>query len=205
MFTVALTGGIGCGKSEAAKTFSELGVPIIDLDIISHQLTAPKQTVVTAIAEAFGPSYLTKEGALNRAKMRELVFTNKQALEKLNAILHPAIFEEAVKQLKAPSDAPYTILAIPLLEQDSQYAPMIDRILVIDCEESRQIKRVKQRSKLTENEIKQIIEAQTPRSTRNEMADDLIENNGDIDELQKKIVKLHQKYIKTCIVSKTIS
>lgn len=205
MLTIALTGGIGSGKSEATKIFSSLGVPIVDLDIIAHQLTAEKQPLVNQIAEIFGQEYLSASGALDRTKMRQLVFANDHARKQLNEILHPAIYKEAIKQLQQYSNQPYVVLAIPLLEEDSIYATSINRILVIDCEPGKQIERVKQRSQLTEPEIKQIIEAQMPRQTRIKMADDLIENNGSIADLRRKIENLHQKYIKTCIVSKTIS
>ncbi|MGJ8619138.1 MAG: dephospho-CoA kinase [Methylophilaceae bacterium] len=205
MFTIALTGGIGCGKSEATNIFASLGVPIVDLDVISHQLTAEKQPLVIQIAEIFGHQYMTKRGALDRPKMRQHVFANEQALAQLNQILHPAIHKEALRQLQLYIDMPYTILAIPLLEEDSVYATSINRVLVIDCEQKKQIERVKQRSQLTEPEIKQILKAQMPRQLRIKMADDLIENNGSIAELRQKIENLHQKYIKTCIVSKTIS
>ena len=205
MLTIALTGGIGCGKSEATKIFSSLGVPIVDLDVISHQLTAEKQPLLNQIAKAFGQEFITASGALDRAKMRQLVFSNENARKQLNEILHPAIYREAFKQLQQYSDHSYAVLAIPLLEEGSIYAPSIDRVLVIDCEPEKQIERVKQRSHLTELEIKQIIEAQMPRELRIKMANDLIENNGNIEDLRHKIEKLHQKYIKTCIVSKTIS
>ena len=205
MLTIALTGGIGSGKSEATKIFSSLGVPIVDLDIIAHQLTAEKQPLSNQIAEAFGQEFITVEGALDRTKMRQLVFANNHARKQLNEILHPAIYKEAIKQLQQFNNQPYVVLAIPLLEEDSIYATSIDRILVIDCEPEKQIERVKQRNQLTEREIKQIIEAQMPRQTRIKMADDLIENNGSIADLRHKIENLHQKYIKTCIVSKTIS
>lgn len=205
MYTVALTGGIGCGKSEATRIFANLGVPIVDLDIISHELTAKNQPLLSAIAATFGQDYVTEEGDLNRSKMRQLIFNNHQSREQLNAILHPVIYEEAVSQLHNHDDAPYTILAIPLLDYDSPYMTIIDRILVIDCEEKTQINRVKRRSHLNETEIKQIIQAQTPHQVRQSMADDLISNDGNLEELCQKIENLHQKYIKTCIVNKTIS
>lgn len=205
MFTVALTGGIGCGKSEATKIFAKLGVPIVDLDIISHQLTAANQPLVDTIASAFGHEYITEKGALNRAQMRQLIFNNHEARNQLNAILHPAIYQEAVRQIQAQEQAPYTILAIPLLDKDTLYASVIDRVLVIDCDENTQIERVKLRSKLNQTEIKHIIQAQAPRQERLSMADDIIENCGNVTELRQKIESLHKKYIKTCIVSKTIS
>jgi len=148
---------------------------------------------------------MTKEGALDRDKMRALVFSDESARHDLNAILHPAIYEEAVKQRQLHAHVPYTILAIPLLDKSSPYITMISRILVIDCDEKTQIKRVKARSNLDENQIKRIIQAQTPRQARLTIADDLIENDGNIEELEQKIVDLHQKYMKTCIVNKTIS
>jgi len=205
MFVVALTGGIGCGKSEATKIFAEIGVPIVDLDIISHQLTAANQPLNNVIAAQFGHEFITPEGALNRATMRKLVFSDDTAREKLNAILHPAIYDEAVRQLNGHSQNDYQILAIPLLFENDRYQSHIDRVLVIDCDEKTQIERVKKRSNLTEDEIKQIISLQTPREDRLSIADDVIENNRSVAKLREKIQAIHQKYINTCIVSKTIS
>ena len=205
MFVVALTGGIGCGKSEAAKIFAELGVPVVDLDVISHQLTAANQALIEVIAAQFGHEYITPEGALNRAAMRKLVFNDATAREKLNAILHPAIHDEAVKQLNSNAHASYQILAIPLLFETIRYTAHIHHILVIDCDEKTQIARVKQRSHLSETEIIQIINAQSSREERLSVADDVIENNESVAKLREKILLQHQKYINTCIVSKTIS
>lgn len=205
MLIVALTGGIGSGKSEATSMFAKLGVPIVDLDVISHQLTAPNQPLINTIAAAFGQAYVTEDGALDREKMRQLIFSDPNARDQLNAILHPAIHEEAIKQMRKYAHTPYAILAIPLLDQDSPYTAAIDRTLVIDCDESTQVNRVKQRSNLEEDQIKAIIQAQTPRQARLDMADDVITNDSDIEMLRSKIEHLHQKYIKTCIVSKTIT
>lgn len=205
MYTVALTGGIGCGKSEATSAFAKLGTPIVDLDVISHELTTPNSAIIEQISTTFGQTYVTKTGTLNRVKMRQLVFHNATARMQLNAILHPAIYEVAIKTLQSHANAPYTILSIPLLDKNGPYTPIINRILVIDCNEDVQIKRVKQRSNLTEAEVKQIIQAQLPRQDRLMMADDLIQNNDGIEELRQKVAKLHQKYIKTCIVNETIS
>lgn len=204
-YIVALTGGIGSGKTEASNVFAELGIPIIDLDIIAHQLTAEKQPLVDTLAITFGDEYVTEEGALDREKMRQLVFSDEETRQQLNAILHPAIYVEAFKQLHDLDGTPYVILSIPLLEEDSQYLPSIDRVLMIDCDETIQIERVKLRSKLSEAEIKKIIRAQVPRQVRLRMSDDVIINSGNTGELRQKIMNLHQKYIKTCIVSKTIS
>ncbi len=205
MYIVALTGGIGCGKTEAAKIFTTLDVPIVDLDIIAHQLTAENQPLVEKITNVFGDEYATNNGALDRYKMRQLVFSNDEARAQLNTILHPAIYKEAMKQIQTLKHHHYIILSIPLLTRDSIYLTSIARVLTIDCDEETQIERVKIRSNLSEAEIKNIIAAQISRQERLELSDDIIENGGNVEELRQKVENLHQKYIKTCIVSKTIS
>ena len=203
MFIVALTGGIGSGKSAAAKIFAELGVPVTDVDVISHEITAANQPLVNDIKVNFGNDYITPEGALNRAAMRKLVFSDDAARLKLNALLHPAIYAAAMLQLQASKDASYQILVVPLLFDSPRYLPHINRILVIDCDESSQIARVKQRSKLAESEIINIIKAQTSRKKQLTLANDVIENNENIEKLRENILQIHQKYLNTCIVSKT--
>jgi dephospho-CoA kinase len=205
MFTVALTGGIGCGKSEATRIFAELDVPIVDLDVISHQLTNEDQTILRQIATQFGTGFINADGTLNRNAMRKLVFSDAQARTQLNAILHPAIHREAIAALESYQNHPYAILAIPLLDKHSPYLSAINQVLLIDCNEQTQIERVKARSQLSEDEIRRIIQAQSSRTTRLEIADEVIENNGSLTELREKILTLHQKYIKACIVSKTSS
>ena len=203
MYVVALTGGIGSGKSAAAKIFAELGVPVTDVDVISHELTAANQPLIQDIKANFGEAYITPEGALNRAAMRKLVFSDSAARLKLNALLHPAIYDAAMLQLQANKDAPYQILVVPLLFDSPRYLPHINSILVIDCDESTQIARVKQRSKLAESEIINIIKAQTSRKKQLTLANDVIENNENVEKLHEKILQIHQKYLNTCIVSKT--
>lgn len=210
MFVVALTGGIGSGKSAAAKIFAELGVPVTDVDVISHTLTAANQPLVNDIKANFGSDYITPEGALDRTAMRKLVFTNEVARAKLNALLHPAIYDEALLQLQTNQDylsksAPYQILVVPLLFDSPRYLPHINSILVIDCDESTQIQRVKQRSNLPESDIINIIKAQTSRKKQLTLANEVITNNENVEKLREKILEIHQKYINTCILSKTIS
>lgn len=205
MFIVALTGGIGSGKSEAAKIFAELGVPVTDVDVISHQLTAANQPLIKELENEFGSSFITPDGALKRAAMRDLVFSDKTALTKLNTILHPAIYAEAIQQLQQHANAPYQILVIPLLFESPCYLPHVNRILMIDCDEKMQIERIKQRSQLTESQIMSIIKTQTPRKKCLEQTNDVIENNENVENLRKKIVMIHKNYINTCVLSKTIS
>ena len=216
MCVIALTGGIGCGKSAAAAFFSSLGVPIVDVDVIAHTLTSSNQansnqansnpTLVQRLAEEFGAEFITPEGALDREKMRQLVFNDVPSRLKLESILHPAIYARAVQMLDAnsatTSESPYQILAIPLLTADSAYQPIIDRVLVIDCDEPEQIKRTMQRSKLSMIEVRNIIAAQISRQARLALADDVIENNGNLSALQQSVLKVNNKYINTCLVSK---
>lgn len=210
MFVVALTGGIGSGKSAAAKIFAELGVPVTDVDVISHELTAANQPLVNDIKANFGSDYITSEGALNRTAMRKLVFTDDVARAKLNALLHPAIYNEALLQLQTnqkylSNNAPYQILVVPLLFDSPRYLPHINSILVIDCDKKTQIERVKQRSNLPESEIVNIIKTQISRRKQLTLANDVIKNNKNVEKLRDKILEIHQKYINTCILSKTIS
>ncbi|HSI24467.1 MAG TPA: dephospho-CoA kinase [Methylotenera sp.] len=201
MYVIALTGGIGSGKSEAAKVFTELGVPVTDVDEISHQLTAAQQPIIQDIQTNFGKEYITAEGALNRPAMRDLVFNDHDARDKLNAILHPAIYTEALRQISLNNHAPYQVLAIPLLFESPRYASHVNRILLIDCNEKTRIERVKKRSQLSESEIKKIIRTQTPRKKQLLLAHDVIENNENVEKLREKILLIHEKYLNTCIVS----
>ncbi|HEY0563610.1 MAG TPA: dephospho-CoA kinase [Methylophilus sp.] len=202
MNVVALTGGIGSGKSAATQAFTSLGVPVVDVDVISHQLTAAGAPLVQQIAAAFGPDYVTPEQALNRPAMRELVFNDAAARATLNAILHPAIHEEALKQLALQPDAPYQVLVIPLLFESNRYQASIDHILLIDCDEALQIKRVMQRSGLSQAQVENILRAQVSRQQRIDGANTIIVNDGDLQNLQQKIAEFHKNYINTCIVSK---
>ena len=212
MFVVALTGGIGCGKSAATEIFAQLGVNIVDLDLISHKLTASGSPLLSEITALFGTQILDETGALNRSKMRQLVFSDASQRFKLEAILHPAIYAEAVQELKLfttlnNKKSTYQVLAIPLLTENSRYQAIINRVLVIDCDEKLQIKRTIKRSKLsgsnlTNSEVNHIMSAQISRENRLKLADDVIENNESLSKLRKKIELIHKKYINTCIVSK---
>ena len=205
MLIIALTGGIGSGKSEAAKQFGLLGVPIVDTDIISHELTAVGQPILADINNIFGADFLIADGALNRAKLRAHIFENKEERLKLEAILHPAIRAQALKQLaenESKLQPNYQILVVPLLFENDRYASIAHKVLVIDCDESLQIKRAIARSQLSETQVKAIMDAQVSRATRLALADEVIENNGTLEELIEKVVNINKKFIKTCIVSK---
>ena len=201
MSIIALTGGLGSGKSEAAKQFAKLGVPVVDTDVIAHALTAVGSPVLTQISQLFGPQFLTKEGALDRAKLRTLVFTNPQERSKLEALLHPLIRANALKQLAENEHQlhpDYQILVIPLLFENNQYQTSIHKTLVIDCDEQLQISRAMARSQLSQAEAQAILDAQVTRATRLKLADEVIENNGTLAELTEGVEKMHQKLLKIC-------
>jgi dephospho-CoA kinase len=205
MYIVALTGGIGSGKSEASKQFAELGVPIVDTDVIAHTLTSAGSPILAEISQMFGTGTLNHDGSLNRASLRAHVLSNSDERLKLENLLHPAIYDCAMQQLASNEhnlNPAYQILVIPLLFENNRYQNVIDRIVVIDCDESLQIKRAMARSKLSEGEVKAIMAAQTTRAIRLKRADEIIKNNGSLPDLIENVNKLHKKLIKTCIVSK---
>lgn len=202
---VVLTGGIGSGKSEAARQFEALGVPIVDADVIAHSLTAAGQPILNEISRIFGSDMLNADGTLNRAKLRDHVFNNTVERLKLEMIIHPAIHQQALKQLEDNElrlHPAYQILVIPLLFENNRYNGVADKILVIDCDESLQIKRAMARSNISESNVKDMMKAQVARNVRLDSADEIIVNDGSLAELQEKVVRIHKKLIKTCIVSK---
>jgi len=201
MYVVALTGGIGAGKSEVSRIFASLGVPIVDVDVISRQLTSAGQPIVQQIAESFGKEFLTEDGALNRAVMRERIFSVDADRKKLEAILHPVIHATAMRELFKNSDAPYQVLAIPLFFETNRYSGMVKNTLLVDCEETQQISRTMQRNGMSESDVRAIIAAQASRSFRRALANDIIDNNGSLDELAEKVKGKHEKYMQACIVS----
>ena len=205
MLVIALTGGIGSGKSEAAKQFTNIGVPVVDLDVIAHELTAIGAPILSEIKNIFGHDFFNKDGSLNRTKLREHVFNNPIERLKLEALIHPAIHTKALEQLaenEHNSHPLYQILVIPLLFENNRYDDVINKILVIDCDENNQISRAMARSKMTESEVKAMMRAQVTRATRLSRADEVIINNGSLTELSENISLIHKKFIKTCIVSK---
>jgi len=205
MYIVGMTGGIGSGKSEAARLFAEFGVPIVDVDLISHQLTASGQSTLLEITKAFGQSILYDDGNLNIAALREKVFTNIESRKKLESILHPAIFNKAIELLERNVSAPYQILAIPLLFESERYLEIISRSLVIDSTPEMQITRAALRDAIPASEIQKIINVQMPRTLRNSKADDIILNDGTIADLSEKVRQSHEKYINTCVLKKSNS
>lgn len=195
---VAVTGGIGSGKSEVCKTFIELGVPVVDLDEIARAMSTPGSVAMQAVRQAFGDAMFDAAGQLDRTALRELVFSEPDSLDKLNNIMHPAIRAEATQQIAQYADRPYVVLAIPLLVESRDDWSMINHVLVIDCSEQIQTARVMQRSALSEAMAEAIIAAQSNREARLEIADSVIENNQSLEDLREKVLNFHQIFSKTC-------
>ena len=191
---IGLTGGIGSGKTCATNYFAELGVDIIDTDEIARGLTQSDGAAIDAIKNTFGAALITTSGALDRTKMRVMVFSDRSAKQKLEAILHPLICQEVAQRIKQ-SKSSYTVVAIPLLFETTDYHEIIQRTLVIDCDEEKQIERTMARSKLNEQAVRAIMASQVSRQQRLQKADNIIINNDDLDCLHEQIAYLHQKYM----------
>ena len=193
-FCVGLTGGIGSGKSSAARIFDELGAAVVDTDEISHELTRPGGAALAAIRSAFGEEYVAADGSLVRASMRQRVFSDAAARRKLEAILHPLIRREVLTRVTA-ARRPYVMIVVPLLLETGAYRDLIQRILVVDCSEDAQVARPMNRSGLAEAEVRAIMAAQAPRATRLAAADDVLLNDGDLAALRRAADALHRRYL----------
>jgi dephospho-CoA kinase len=203
MFTVGLTGGIGSGKSTVTDLFAQLGVLIIDADVISHQLSHPPSPALDEVTKQFGRTYLTEEGSLNRHKMRELVFQDPLARQQLELIFHPLIHQKIVDTLQeADTAVPYAILAVPLLFESKRYQAIIDRSVVVDCPVELQIARTIARSSLSREAIEQIIATQISRAERLAQADDIITNDQDLSHLYMQITALHYRYLQFRVIKR---
>jgi len=199
-YCVGVTGGIGSGKSRAAAMFAELGADVVDTDEISHEITGIGGNAMPAIAAAFGAAMTRSDGSLDRTAMRDLVFNSPDKRKQLEDILHPRIRAEARRRV-AVSTAPYVLLVVPLLHESNGYRGLIQRVLVIDCDEPRQVARTMERSQLTEGAVRAIMAAQMPRQHRLALADDIIDNNGDMVHLRAQVDKLHRQYLEFAVSS----
>lgn len=193
-YCVGITGGIGSGKSRAAAMFGEMGAGVVDTDEISHQITASGGSAMPEIVAAFGPAAAAADGSLDRAAMRQRIFGDALARRQLENILHPRIRETARIRINE-SAAPYVLLVVPLLLETGAYRDIIRRILVVDCDEALQVSRTMARSRLDEPAVRAIMAAQISRSERLARADDIIRNDGDVEELRRQVTMLHGKYV----------
>jgi dephospho-CoA kinase len=194
-FVVGLTGGIGSGKSAAADEFARLGATVVDTDAIAHELTGPGGAAIPQVKQQFGSTFVDAAGAMNRKRMRDLVFSVPQERERLEALLHPMIRAESARRI-ASAAGPYAVHVVPLLIESPGYRERVGRVLVVDCPEELQIARVRQRSGLPEGEIRSIIASQIQREKRRAAADDVIDNSGPIAAMQQQVRQLHESYLR---------
>ena len=192
-FVVGLTGGIGSGKSAVADRFAGFGAALVDTDAIAHELTGPGGAAMPAIAAAFGDCVVQADGALNRTAMRALAFSDGSARARLEAILHPMIRAESDARVRR-AEAPYVILAVPLLVESGSFRERCDRVLVVDCPEAMQVERVRARNGLSEQQVRAIMAAQASRAERLAVADDVVDNSGSLDALDDRVAELDGEY-----------
>ena len=191
---VGLTGGIGSGKSAAAGEFARLGATVVDTDAISHELTGRGGAAIAEIGRQFGAAFIDAAGAMNRTRMRDLVFSDPEEKRRLEALLHPMIRAESARRIAA-AKGPYAVHVVPLLVESPDHRARVGRVLVVDCPEALQISRVRQRSGLPEAEVRRIISTQVQRDKRLAAADDVIDNSSSIAALQQRVGELHQTYL----------
>ncbi|MEK6244892.1 MAG: dephospho-CoA kinase [Pseudomonadota bacterium] len=194
-FVVGLTGGIGSGKSAAADEFARLGATVVDTDAIAHELTGPGGAAIPEVKRQFGSAFVDAAGAMNRKRMRDLVFSDPAEKQRLEALLHPMIRAESARRI-ASAAGPYAVHVVPLLIESPGYRERVGRVLVVDCPEELQIARVRQRSGLPEGEIRSIIASQIQREKRLAAADDVIDNSGPIAAMQQQVGRLHETYLR---------
>ena len=193
-FVVSLTGGIGSGKSAVAALFARRGITVVDTDAIARELTSPGGGAMEAILESFGSDFITPEGALDRARMRALVFRDPQSKRRLERILHPRIRAESAVRIAAAS-SPYVILVVPLLVEAGVDRARYQRVMVVDCDEDVQIERVMRRSHLPGDEVQRIMASQVGRQERLDAADDVVDNSEGLDDLDPRVEALHRRYL----------
>jgi dephospho-CoA kinase len=191
-FVVGLTGGIGSGKSAVADAFGAIGVDVTDTDRLAHALTAPGQPGLAAVVKAFGPQFVTPDGTLDRARLRRLVFEDASARCRLEAILHPMIREAAGHEVERWT-SPYGLLVVPLLFERGG-GNRVDRVLVVDCPEDEQVRRVARRSGLSDSDVRAIMATQLPRTDRLAQADDVLDNAGPEAAIAPQVLELDRRY-----------
>ncbi|MCP4473259.1 MAG: dephospho-CoA kinase [Gammaproteobacteria bacterium] len=193
---IGLTGGIGSGKSEVATRFAKLGAEVIDADQLAHQLLQPGNKQFTATVKRFGADILCSDGTIDRALLAKIIFNNPREQRWLEQLLHPAI-REIMSQQIADSSAAYTILVIPLLVENWPH-PLINRVLVVDSTRALQQARTRRRDRASREKIDAVMARQASREQRLSHADDVIDNRGNLNELNAKVAKLHHHYLTLC-------
>ena len=196
MFIIGLTGGIGSGKSAAATILKRLGLKIIDLDQITHDLMKPRELGYIEIKKEFGEKYIDTKGAIDRKLLREKIFSSLDLKKRIESILHPIIFEECSKQLNKLKHEKYIVLVIPLLFETKNYISLIDESLLIDCDLETQIERVIKRDSISKALANRIIKNQMNRQEKQLLADKVILNDGNINHLKTQLDIYYKKLLK---------
>ena len=194
MYVVAITGGIGSGKTTIANQFAALGIEVVDADLIAREVVEPGTPALAAIASHFGPGILDEQGRLDRRALRERIFSDPAAKSWLNALLHPIIRSEMLRQCAA-ANSPYCLLVVPLLVEN-RLTELADRVLVIDVDEATQIERTCRRDGVSLEQAQAILASQASRSERLAMADDVLDNqSGTTETIRERILALHETYL----------
>jgi dephospho-CoA kinase len=191
---IGVTGGIGSGKSALTAEFEKLNVVIVDADVVAREVVEPNSPALLQIVNEFGNDILLPNGALNRAKLRDIIFSNEQSKQTLNAIMHPAIRNELIQQL-LHAKSPYVILSAPLLFEN-KLDKLADKVVVVDVPEHVQVHRASSRDDVAQEQIKAIMTSQCSREQRNEKADYLVTNEHDICFLQQQAIKLNTEFLR---------
>lgn len=195
MVVVGLTGGIGSGKSTVARLFGNLGVHWVDADDVAREVVEPGTPALARIAEHFGTEILLPEGSLDRAGLRQIVFNDPSERAWLESLLHPIIRDELIRQLRpADYELPYTLLVSPLLLETDQHN-LVNRIVVVDVPVSVQIERTMARDANARDQVERIIAAQISREKRLERADDVIDNDRPMNEVERQVLDLHNRFL----------
>lgn len=192
-FVVGLTGGIGSGKTTVANLFAAEGITLVDADIVAREVVAPGSTGLEAIVTHFGAEILTPEGELDRAKLRQRIFSHPEEREWLNQLLHPMIRQEMLAQVEKATSA-YVIMVVPLLFENG-LDRLVNRTLVVDISPELQINRTVKRDNVDASQVNNIISSQCSRSEKLARADDIIDNQGEISSLKREVQALHQRYL----------
>lgn len=192
-FIVGLTGGIGSGKTTVSREFEARGITVVDADVVARQVVAAGSPLLAKVAETYGKQVLQRDGTLNRAALREIIFNDDTAKQQLNALMHPVIREEMITQLQA-AQSPYVILSAPLLLENGLDA-FCHRVLVVDVTEATQIQRTIERDQVERSQVEAILKAQVARDERLRRADDVIDNDGTVDNLEHQLESLHRSYL----------
>lgn len=191
---VGLTGGIASGKSTVTEMFAEFGAPVIDTDVIAREIVAPGEPALEEIRHEFGDGVFDEAGELDRNAMRRIVFSDDDARRRLESILHPRI-RELTFERAGSTGGDYQLIVVPLLVE-SPLRAFVDRVLVVDCDEGTQIRRLMARDTESEGQARRILAAQSTREERLAIADDIVRNDGDLSETLNQVQALHQTYLR---------